>query len=125
MRHALIMLALAAAPAIAFAQGASNTETETVGRIAECLVKNAPADAQRLTMIIELAEPGDPTGRVRYFATDASGEHHAYVPCDTSKPALDLLEARKQMPDDRKGWTGARLVLFSDGKFELHYDYPK
>jgi len=125
MRHALIMLALATAPAVAFAQGASNSETETVGRIAECLVKNAPAESQRLTMVIELEQPGDPTGRVRYFATDTKGEHHAYVPCDIRKPALTLLEARQQLPEDRKGWTAARLVLFSDGKFELHYDYPK
>ena len=125
MRHALIMLALATAPAVAFAQGASNSETETVGHIAECLVKNAPAESQRLTMVIELAEPGDATGKVRYFATDTRGEHHPYVPCDTSKPALTLLEARRQLAEDRRGWTAARLVLFSDGKFELHYDYPK
>jgi len=125
MRHALIMLALAAAPALAFAQGASNSETDTVARIAECMVKNAPVDSQQLTMVIELEQAGDPTGRVRYFATDPSGAHQPYVPCDVSKPALALLEARQELPEDRKGWTAARLVLFSNGKFELHYDYPK
>jgi len=119
------MLALAAAPRFALAQDASGLETDAVKRIAECLVQNAPADAQRLTMVIELAQPGDRTGRVRYFATGANGEPQAYTPCDTGKPAYILLDARQQMPEDRKGWTAARLVVFADGKFELHYDYPK
>ena len=125
MRHVLIMLALAAAPAIAFAQGASFSETNAVARIAECLAQGAPGDWQRLTMVVELAKPGDPTGGVRYFATDPSGKAEPYTPCDTRKPALMLLEARKSQTPERKGWISARLVLFEDGKFELHYDYPK
>jgi len=125
MRHVLIMLALAAAPASAFAQGASISETNAVARIAECLAQGAPGDWQRLTMVVELEKPGDATGGVRYFATDASGKAEPYTPCDTRKPALLLLEARKSQTPERKGWTSARLVLFEDGKFELHYDYPK
>jgi hypothetical protein len=125
MRHVLIMLALAAAPAIAFAQGASISETNAVARIAECLAQGAPGDWQRLTMVVELEKPGDATGGVRYFATDASGKAEPYTPCDTRKPALMLLEARKSQTPERKGWISARLVLFEDGKFELHYDYPK
>jgi hypothetical protein len=119
------MLALAAAPALAFAQGASISETNAVARIAECLAQGAPGDWQRLTMVIELAKPGDETGNVRYFATGADGAPQAYTPCDTRKPALTLIEARKSQAPERKGWISARLVLFEDGKFELHYDYPK
>ena len=125
MRHVLIMLALAAAPVIAFAQGASISETNAVARVAECLAQGAPGDWQRLTMVVELDKPGDETGKVRYFATDASGKPEPYTPCDTRKPALILLEARTALSAERKGWTSARLVLFEDGKFELHYDYPK
>jgi hypothetical protein len=119
------MLALAAAPAIAFAQGASASETNAVANIAECLAQGAPGDWQRLTMVIELEKPGDETGNVRYFASGASGTPQAYTPCDTRKPALMLIEARKSQAPERKGWISARLVLFEDGKFELHYDYPK
>ena len=125
MRHVLIMLVLAAAPVIAFAQGASISETNAVARIAECLAQGAPGDWQRPTMVVELEKPGDATGGVRYFATDASGKAEPYTPCDTRKPALMLLEARKSQTPERKGWTSARLGLFEDGKFELHYDYPK
>jgi hypothetical protein len=125
MRHALIMLALAAAPAIAMAQGASASETAAVGRIAECLAQGAPGDSQRLTMVIELAKPLDETGEVRYFATGPTGEPRAYTPCDTRKPALILLETRGAQPPERRGWISARLVILGDGKFSLHYDYPK
>ena len=83
------MLALAAAPAIAFAQGASISETNAVARIAECLAQGAPGDWQRLTMVVELDKPGDETGKVRYFATDASGKPEPYTPCDTRKPRLE------------------------------------
>ena len=125
MRHALIMLALAAAPALAFAQDASTSETETVAKIAECLVQGPPNDWQRLTMLVEVEKPGDETGRVRYLATGPNGQVLAYTPCDTSKPALILLGARKDMAAERAAWIAARLVLFENGKFELHYDYPK
>jgi hypothetical protein len=125
MRHVLIMLALAGPPAIAFSQDASISETNVVAGIAECLAQGAPGDWQRLTMVIELAKPGDETGNVRYFATGANGTPQAYTPCDPRKPALTLIEARNSLASERKGWISARLVLFEDGKFELHYDYPK
>jgi hypothetical protein len=126
MKHGLIMLALAAAPAGLFAQGASISETNAVARIAECLAEGPPPDWQQLYMVIELSEPGAETGAVRYLARRASApdEPVAYTPCDTRKPAKILIESRKQQPPERKGWTSARLVIHSDGKFDLKYDYP-
>ena len=127
MRHLAIMLLLALAPGFGFAQSASLAETDAVARIAECIAQGAPEDWQRLYMVIDLAQPGDETGKVRYLATRASapGENVAYTPCDTRKPATILLEARKRQTPERKGWIGARLTLHDNGKFELNYDYPK
>ena len=127
MRHALIMLLVAAAPAAAFAQSATIAETTAVSRIAECLLDGAPHDWQRLYMVVELAEPGAETGQVRYLAVRASAPDTPvpYQPCDVRKPAQVLIESRKQQVPERKGWTGARLTLHESGKFELSYDYPK
>jgi hypothetical protein len=127
MKHGLIMLALALAPAAAFSQEASMSETNAVARIAECLVQGPPDDWQELSMVIQLDEPGAETGLVRYLAKRASNvdEPVAYTPCDAKKPAKVLIEARKMQPPERKGWTGARLTLHNSGKFELNYDYPK
>ncbi|HEY3076998.1 MAG TPA: hypothetical protein VGJ74_17650 [Burkholderiales bacterium] len=128
MRHLAIMLVLALGPVCALAQGgASLAETDAVARIAECIVVGAPPDWQRLYMVIDLAKPGDETGKVRYLAMRASTQDApvAYTPCDTRKPATILLEARKRQTPERKGWIGARLTLHESGKFELNYDYPK
>jgi hypothetical protein len=121
------MLVLAAAPASAFAQAASLSETSAVARIAECLVVGAPPDWQKLQMVVELTEAGAETGQVRYLATRESSPDTPvpYVPCDLKKPAQLLIESRKQQVPERKGWTGARLTLHETGKFELNYDYPK
>ena len=109
------------------AQTASIAETDAVARIAECLAQGPPPDWRRLYMVIELPQPGAETGEVRYLAARASAPTApvAYTPCDTRKPAMILIEARKRQAPERKGWTGARLVLHDDGKFELNYDYPK
>ena len=121
------MLVLALAPGFGFAQSASLAETDAVARIAECIAQGAPEDWQRLYMVIDLAKPGDETGQVRYLAARASAPNEpvAYTPCDTRKPAVILLEARKRQTPERKGWIGARLILYENGKFELNYDYPK
>ena len=121
------MLLLAAVPSAGFAQAASLSETNAVARIAECLVVGAPPDWQKLHMVVELTEAGAETGQVRYLATRESSPDTPvpYVPCDLKKPAQLLIESRKQQVPERKGWTGARLTLHDNGKFELNYDYPK
>ena len=122
----VVMLSLALAPWPVFGQSASLGETDAVARIAECIVEGAPADWQRLYMVIELANPGDESGEVRYLAKRVSEEQPvAYTPCDVRKPALILIDARKRLPPERKGWISARLTFEEDGKFQLHYDYPK
>ena len=130
MRHALIMLLLAismtAAPAIGFGQTASKAEAQVAQEIAKCMVQNAPTDWRKLFMIIELPEPNAPAGRVRYIATrDFSPDPAAYTPCDPQLPAKLLMDAREAQPAERRGWTGARLTISSDGRFDLNYDYPK
>lgn len=130
MRHALIMLLLAvsmtAAPAIGFGQTASKAEAQVAQEIAKCMVETAPNDWRKLFMIIELPEPGAPSGRVRYMATrDFSPDPVAYTPCDPQVPAKLLMDSRETQPAERRGWTGARFTISSDGRFDLNYDYPK
>jgi len=126
MRHALIMLLLAAIPAIGFGQTASKAEAEVAQEIAKCMLETAPSDWQKLFMIIELPEAGAPAGRVRYMATrDFAPDPVAYTPCDPQVPAKLLMEARETQATERRGWTGARLIISRDGRFDLNYDYPK
>ena len=121
------MLLLALAPAGAFAQSASPAEMEAVARMAECLVQGAPDGWQHIYMVIDLPEPGATSGKVRYLAarSPAGDQRIEYTPCDVGRPADILIESRAKQPPERRGWTGARLTLHANGKFELNYDYPK
>ena len=130
MRHALIMLLLAiamtAAPAIGFSQTASRVEAEVAQEIARCMVEGPPPEWDRLFMIIELPEAGAASGRVKYLAeNDFTREPVAYKPCDPQKPAQLLMDARENLSAEKRGWTGARLVIHRSGRFDLNYDYPK
>jgi hypothetical protein len=131
MRHALIMLLLAAAPASGFGQTAppptaSKAESQVAQEIAQCMLQTAPTDWQRLFMIVELPEPGAPSGRVRYMATrDFAPDPVPFTPCDPQLPAKLLMESRENLAAERRGWTGARLTIQRDGRFDLNYDYPR
>lgn len=125
MKNILVILLAALLPSWALGQAASTPETETVTAIAQCMVEGAPEGWQRLYMVVELAEPGAESGEVRYLAERNGEERQAYIPCDARRPARLLIAARKQQPPERSGWTGARLVIHPDGKFQLNYDYPK
>src|SRR3954465_7336524 len=109
MRHALIMLLLAALPATGFSQPAPTAESEVAQEIAKCMVQTAPNDWQRLFMIVELPEAGAPSGRVRYMARgDFPPEPVPYTPCDPQLPAKLLMDSPESQSAEPRGWTGAR-----------------
>lgn len=126
MRALLIAVTLAL-PALAYAQTASEKETAAVQSMLECLVQGLPEDWRRAEMMVELAKPGADTGDVEYTVvrSGAQDKPEAFTPCDVRKPPRTLLDARKSQAPARRGWTRARLVLQSDGKFEINYEYPK
>lgn len=126
MRHALIMLLAALFPLAGFGQTASKAEAELVQELAPCLVQGVPENWERIYMVVELPEPGAPSGRVRYLVTrDSAPDPLPYVPCDPKKPAELLMESRKDQAPERRGWTGARLTIRRDGRFDISYDYPQ
>ncbi len=95
--------------------------------IVECLVEGVPDDWRRVRMLVELEKPGADTGSVVYQVSraDTPDQFEEFQPCDVRKPARLLIEARSGQPPERRGWNAARLLLQSDGKFGLSYDYPK
>jgi hypothetical protein len=122
----LLAIATTTAPAIVFGQTASKAEAEVAQEIAKCMLATAPNDWQKLFMIVELPEAGAPSGRVRYMVTrDFAPDPAAYTPCDPQVPAKLLMDARESQAAERRGWTGARLIISRDGRFDLNYDYPK
>lgn len=126
MRHALIMLLSVLLPLDGFGQTASKAEAELVQQLAPCLVQGLPENWERIYMVMELPEPGAPSGRVRYLVTrETAPDPLPYVPCDARKPAELLMESRKDQSAERRGWTGARLTIHRSGRFDINYDYPR
>jgi len=122
----LALIALLCAPLAAAAQAAAPYEVEMLQKIAPCLVQGAPSDWFRIYVIVELEKPGDETGGVRYLVTrqEKPDQPEAFTPCDIRGPAIDVLAMREHQVPDRRGWTGARIVLLRDGSFSLSYDFP-
>ncbi len=112
---------------LAQAQSASPEETAVVSKIAGCLSQGAPEDWQTVSMIVELAKPGDDSGDVRYLASRAGTAElsEPYQPCDIRGPALALLDIRDSQPPEKRGWTVARIVLERSGRFRLNFEYPQ
>lgn len=129
MRHFLLAAFVAAVLVArgAAAQQANPTEMDTVTQIAQCMVEGLPDDWLAAHMTVELTRPGGSTGGVRYLVArkDADDKLEPFTPCDTDKPATLLVSLRALQPQDRRGWTAARLVVERDGTFRLSYDYPK
>jgi hypothetical protein len=123
---AALLIASFCAPLSAAAQAAEAFEVEALQKIAPCLAQGAPPDWLRLYMVIELENPGDETGGVRYLATreETPDQPEPFVPCDIRSPALALLAVREHQAPDRRRWTSARVVLLRDGSFSLGYDFP-
>jgi len=122
----LAMMALLGAPLAAAAQSAAPYEVEMLQKIAPCLARGAPPDWFRIYMIVELEKPGDETGGVRYLASREGKPEQTepFTPCDIRGPAMEVLGLREHQVPDRRGWTGARIVLLRDGSFSLGYDFP-
>ena len=130
MRHLLRRLPLLAALAVslpALGQQANQDETQAINEIAQCLVEGLPSDWAVAHMVVELARPGAETGGVRYLVSrqDATDKFEPFNPCDTDRPPKLLISLRDQQPQERRGWSAARLIVQRDGNFRLNYDYPK
>jgi len=116
--------ALAQAPA---GPAASAAENRAVTSIVECMVAGLPEDWRMAIMEVNLEKPLDETGGVRYLMArgEAAIATEPFEPCDLKQPAKTLIEARKLQPEGRRGWIGARVTVFRDGRFGIRYDYPQ
>ena len=129
MRYLLLAACLAGVVAghNTWAQEASASEADAVSRIAECLVQGLPADWVEARMEVGLPEPGASSGNVRYLVSRKGAEDkpEPFTPCDTDVPAKILVDLRATQPQERRGWTVARLSIGREGGFRVGYEFPK
>ena len=127
MRRLLIIAFLAAASQGVLAQKANDEQNRIVGEIAACLQAGLPPDWAVAEMRVELKAPGADTGDVSYVMRRklSGGQFEAFRPCDEKTAARTLLGIRKSQAKDRGAWTSAKLILRSEGSYDLTFEYAK
>src|SRR4249920_3413152 len=80
----------------ALAQEANANQMATINEIARCMAQGLPEDWASARMIVDLAHPGDATGKVRYLVArkDAADKFEPFTPCDTDGPPVALIGLR-------------------------------
>ncbi len=127
MRLLPIIALLLAPVATALAQTANQEQNRIVGEVAACLQAGLPQDWAVAEMRVELKEPGADSGDVSYLMRRklSGGQYEAFRPCNERTAARTLLEVRKSQSNDRRAWTSAKLILRSEGSYDLTFDYAK
>jgi hypothetical protein len=118
-------------PAAAENKPAPETKPQTlddvVQEIANCILAGLPA-GWKLAQI-EVIEVGrDAKQRefeAKYSYSGSDGKGAVFTPCDLREPARNVYKLNEALEPDKRNWTKATLVLSSEGKFELQYDYAK
>lgn len=121
-----LLLGLVLAPA-ATAQKANDEQNRIVGEVAACLQAGLPQDWTVAEMRVDLKAPGAESGDVSYLVRRklSGGQYEPFRPCNERTAARTLLEVRKSQSKDRRSWTSAKLILRSEGSYDLTFDYAK
>ena len=95
--------------------------------IANCVISSLPPNW--VLAQIEVIELGrDEKNRefeAKYSYVGPDGKDVRFAPCDLREPALNVYKLNGALEPSKRNWKKATLVLSSEGKFELKYDYAK
>lgn len=103
------------------------TMDDVVQDIANCVLAGLPA-GWKLAQV-EVIEVGRGAKQrefeAKYSYSGSDGKGATFTPCDLREPARNVYKLNEALAPDKRNWTKATLMLSSEGKFELQYDYPK
>ena len=95
------------------------TPEEIVGKIASCMLENAPADWQRMIVTVE---KGKPTHKVVAAGDSAPKD---LKPCRPDYAAKAVNAFRETQGAKEKTWTGVTITMEKDGRYSIDFRYPK
>jgi hypothetical protein len=101
-------------------------DTRLIESIFACLSPGLPQDWKKAW--IEITDVGaDKEKDSKFFVTNQYGDDtgEPLVPCNAPAVTRGIVSLNEKLPPDRRGWARARLVIDSEGDYELSYDYPK
>ena len=97
------------------------TQEEIIGKIAECMVENAPEDWRRLIFSMD---KGKATHKVIVGTPD--GSPRDMKPCRRPDWVSKAVQTFRETQDEKaRTWTGVTITLERDGRYTIDYRYPK
>lgn len=117
-----------AAPASVAAKPAAGGKPDPrlIENIFACLSPGLPNEWKKAWIV--LAEPGpDRKLDAKFFfaVTTADDKGEAFVPCNAKAVADSVYGLNDLLAPEQRRWRAARLVITSDGDYELKYDYAR
>lgn len=117
----------AAKPSVSAQQQPGPPDPAVIERVFGCLAPGLPKEWKKTWVVVTAVKPGDVTGgfEVKTFyalsATDQAGQ--PLKPCGWGPIVEGIYELNQNLAEDRRVWKTARLIINSEGKFELTYEY--
>lgn len=95
--------------------------------IANCVLEGLPQDWKFARVkVIELSHDGrEREFEAKYTYVGPDGAEKPFKPCDLRLPGFYLYKLNGALEPDKRNWKRATLVLSSEGKFDLNYEYDK
>jgi hypothetical protein len=115
-----------AAAAAAAAPAPIAMDARLIEGIFHCLSPGLPQDWKKAW--IEITDSGGGKEKSsKFFFTNQYGddEGEPLTPCSAQAITRSILSLDDKLPADRRAWSRARLVIDSEGDYELSYDYAK
>ncbi|HLX82125.1 MAG TPA: hypothetical protein VKS43_16225 [Burkholderiales bacterium] len=98
-------------------------DAKTVEQIFSCLAPGLPQDWKR-TWITIIAEPAV-TAKFYFTASLRDEDAEEFVPCNAQEITRQIVNLNGGLTAEQRRWKSARLMIDSEGEFELKYDYAK
>jgi hypothetical protein len=105
---------------------AGKPDPRLIEAIFACLSPGLPNEWKKAWIVLSEAGPGRGLD-AKFFYSDKPGDERGepLVPCNAREVADRVLGLNELLPPDKRHWREARLLITSDGAYELKYDYPK
>lgn len=115
-----------ATPAAAPAEQ-ERTADAVIQEIADCVLEGLPQDWKFARIkVTELSHDGrERQFEAKYTYVGPDGAEKPFTPCDLRQPGFYLYKLNGALEPDKRNWKRATLVLSSEGKFDLNYEYDK
>ena len=114
-----------AAIAPAAASAAPKLDAKTVEQIFSCLAPGLPADWKKTWVVVTRGESAATVAKF-YFTTSLRNEDgEEFVPCNVQEVARRIAGLSDALAPGERRWKSARLLIDSEGAYELKYDETK